>query len=126
MVLIRLLNACHYFPGFVYDGARLREDVDTIAVEVRPRQGAKPRCSGCQRSAAGYDRLAKRRFQFIPLWGYAVVLRYTMRRVDCRACGVKVEQGTLGAGQTHPHRGVHAVSGPLDTQAGVDRDRTSV
>ena len=25
------------------------------------------------------------------MWGYAVILLYRMRRVDCRGCGVKVE-----------------------------------
>jgi len=87
MLLTRLLNACHHFPGFVYEGARLCQDRNLIEVRVRPRHGSKPRCSGCQQPAAGYDRLAERRFEFIPLWGYAVILRYAMRRVDCRGCG---------------------------------------
>lgn len=92
MLLTRLLNACHHFPGFVYERAQLRQELNTIEVRVRPRRGSKPRCSSCQRPGAGYDRLAERRFEFIPLWGYAVVLLYAMRRVDCRHCGVKVEQ----------------------------------
>src|SRR5205823_6397094 len=32
--------------------------------------------------------LVERRFEFIPLWGFLVFLLYTMRRVDCRRCGV--------------------------------------
>src|SRR5262249_10593383 len=32
-----------------------------------------------------------RRFEFVPLWGYAVYLWHNMRRVDCRRCGVKIE-----------------------------------
>jgi hypothetical protein len=32
------------------------------------------------------------RFQFVPLWGMAVIFLYAMRRVDCRRCGVKVER----------------------------------
>lgn len=67
-----MLNACHRFPGFVYERAHLRKDLNTIEVKVRPRQGAKAQCSGCQRPAAGYDRLDERRFEFIPLWGYGV------------------------------------------------------
>jgi transposase len=35
--------------------------------------------------------LPTRRFEFIPIWGYAVMLLYAMRRVQCRNCGVKVE-----------------------------------
>ena len=38
--------------------------------------------------APGYDQLAERRFEFIPLWGFLVFLLYSMRRVDCRRCGV--------------------------------------
>ena len=92
MLLTRLLNACHRFPGFVYDGVKLNESAKTIEVQVRPRRGSKPHCSGCSRPAAGYDRLPERGFEFIPMWGFAVLLLYSMRRVQCRACGVKVEQ----------------------------------
>lgn len=92
MLLTRLLNACHHFPGFVYERARLSEASQTIEIDVRPRKGSKARCSGCNRPAPGYDQLAQRRFEFIPIWGFAVVLLYAMRRVQCRRCGVKVER----------------------------------
>lgn len=92
MLLTRLLNACHRFPGFVYEGARLCERSKTIEIAVRPRRGSKARCSGCGRPARGYDQLAVRRFEFIPIWGFAVVLLYAMRRVECHSCGVKVEE----------------------------------
>ena len=32
-----------------------------------------------------------RSFAFIPLWGFAVVLFYCVRRVECRSCGVHAE-----------------------------------
>ena len=92
MLLTRLLNACHHFPGFVYDGASLDQATKTIEVQVRPRRGSKPRCSGCSQCAPGYDRLAERGFEFIPMWGFAVLLLYSMRRVHCRACAVMVEE----------------------------------
>lgn len=91
MLLTRLLNACHHIPGFVYEGARLCEATQSIEIDVRPRKGSKPICSCCSQPAPGYDTLAQRRFEFIPVWGFAVFLLYTMRRVDCRDCGVKVE-----------------------------------
>jgi transposase len=99
MLLTRLLNACHHFPGFVYEGARLNETTQTIEVDVRPRRGSRPRCSGCGHSARGYDTQPERRFEFIPIWGFAVVLLYRMRRVQCRACGVKVEAVPWGIGK---------------------------
>jgi transposase len=92
MLLARLLNACHHFPGFVYAAVRLLEATSTIEVDVRPRRGSKAHCSCCGKAAPGYDVQPVRRFAFIPIWGYAVVLLYAMRRVQCPRCGVKVEQ----------------------------------
>jgi transposase len=34
---------------------------------------------------------APRSFQFVPLWGFVVLLWYFTRRIDCRECGVTVE-----------------------------------
>jgi transposase len=97
MQLITLLNHCQRFPGFVYERARLV--AQTIEIDVRPRQGSKPVCSGCQQRASTYDHLGLRRFEFVPLWGFMVVLLYRMRRVACPACGVKVEQVPWGCGK---------------------------
>ena len=36
MLLTRLLNACHRFPGFVYEGARLNETTKTIEMMSAP------------------------------------------------------------------------------------------
>ena len=99
MLLIRLLNACHHCPGFVYVGARLCAAIKTIEVDVRPRQHSKACCSGCHKPASGYDQLPQRRFEFIPIWGFAVILLYCMRRVDCRQCGVKVEEVPWATGK---------------------------
>jgi len=92
MRLITLLNHCQHFTGFVYGKARLCQQTDTIEIDVRPRRGSKPVCSGCHRPAPGYDHLGVRRFDFIPLWGLMVQLLYRMRRVDCSTCGVRVEE----------------------------------
>ena len=99
MLLTRLLNACHHFPGFVYTAARLCKATNVIEIDVRPRTGSKPCCSGCQQPGSGYDQLPQRRFEFIPIWGFAVLLLYRMRRVDCRQCGVKVEEVPWATGK---------------------------
>ena len=104
-MLIRLLNACHHFPGFVYAGARLELKSNIIEIDVRPRKGSKARCSACHRPSAGYDRLPTRRFEFIPFWGFAVFLVYAMRRVACARCGVTVEEVPWGSGK---HQLTHA------------------
>jgi transposase len=35
----------------------------------------------------------------VPLWGIAVFLVYTMRRVECRRCGVRVERVPWASGK---------------------------
>jgi len=71
----------------------------SIEVSVRPRKGSAI-CSRCHQPAPGYDQLGERRFEFIPLWGFFVLLLYTMRRVDCRRCGaVVVEEVPWGDGK---------------------------
>jgi len=74
----------------------------TLEVEIQPRQNSRAICSGCGKSRPGYDRESKaRRFQFVPLWGIAVVFLYAMRRVDCPLCGVKVECVPWAEGKNH-------------------------
>ena len=67
---------------------------------VRPSKGSAAVCSRCHLPVPGYDQLAERRFESIPLWGFLVFLLYTMRRVDCRRCGVvAVEEVPRGDGK---------------------------
>ena len=100
MELITILNRCHRFRGFVYQHAHFSADKKSIEVAVRPRKGSAAVCSRCHLPAPGYDQLAERRFEFIPLWGFLVFLLYTMRRVDCRRCGVvAVEEVPWGDGK---------------------------
>jgi transposase len=101
MELITILNRCHRFPGFVYRRARFGPDRKTIEVTVSPRLRSTAICSGCHKPAPGYDRLPERRFEFIPFWGFLVFFLYSMRRVNCRACGVRVEDVPWGDGKRH-------------------------
>src|SRR5580700_1369956 len=71
MELITILNRCHRFRGFVYQQAHLGADKKSIEVAVRPRKGSTAVCSRCHLPAPGYDQLAERRFEFIPLWGFS-------------------------------------------------------
>ena len=98
--LITILNRCHRFRGFIYQHAYFSADEKSIEVAVRPRKGSAAVCSRCHLPAPGYDQLAERRFEFIPLWGFLVFLLYTMRRVNCRRCGiVAVEEVPWGDGK---------------------------
>lgn len=64
---------------------------ELIEIMVEPHGGIRGRCSQCQRPAPGYDRLAERRWQFVPLWGIPTWFRYAPRRVECTEHGVVVE-----------------------------------
>ena len=100
MELITILNRCHRFRGFVYQHAHFSADKKSIEVVVRPRKGSAAVCSRCHLPAPGYDQIAERRFEFIPLWGFLAFLLYTMRRVNCRRCGiVAVEEVPWGNGK---------------------------
>lgn len=97
MQLKTILNRVHPVKGFVYEKVSWASDAAApcglrLDVRVRARRGSRGLCSGCGRRGPGYDSLDDRRFDFVPLWGMAVVLIYAMRRVDCPFCGVKVEQ----------------------------------
>ena len=51
-----------------------------------------PRCGRCLEPAPYRDTRPTRRFRHVPMWGIAVELRYTPRRVSCPRCqGVRVE-----------------------------------
>jgi transposase len=92
-----VLNRIHKIKGFVYEKVHFRGD--HLEVQVRPRKGSKPICSGCEQAGPGYDTLDERYFKFVPLWGITVYLLYAMRRVACSQCGITVEQVPWAAGK---------------------------
>lgn len=103
MHLQSILRRVQPLPGFVYGSVTLRKrrGCDTeIDVWIRPRAGARAICGNCGKKRRGYDTLSERRFAFVPLWGMAVFLRYTMRRVDCGSCGVTVEMVPWASGKS--------------------------
>ncbi len=65
MLLKTVLRRVHPVKGLVYERARFNGD--PIEVEIRPRKGSRPICSGCGRRGPGDDTLAPRRFEFVPL-----------------------------------------------------------
>ena len=100
MQLKSILNRVHKIPGFVYERCSWDGAEGPIEVEVRPRKNSWSVCSGCGSIAVGYDRIGKRRFDFVPLWQIPVVLIYEMRRVECHRCGVRVEQVPWAEGKS--------------------------
>lgn len=84
-VLRRLLGVTKMFVEeicFTVDGG--------LAVTVRPTWRLS-RCGQCRRRAPRYDRRPVRRWRHLPWGRCSVDLLYEPWRVDCRACGVRVE-----------------------------------
>ena len=95
-----ILNRIQRHRSLVYGPVRLVQGPRlALEVEVRPRANSWAKCSGWGKAAPGYDTLATRRFEFVPLWGIAVFLVYAMRRVACASCGVKVETVPWASGK---------------------------
>ncbi len=94
MQLKTILNFVEPYKSFVYKKVRWADSESRTEIEIliEPRSNSQAICSGCDCQAPGYDRLSARRFEFVPLWQIAVYFVYSMRRVECPTCGVKVEQ----------------------------------
>lgn len=76
------LKHCH-ITGFEFTETEL-------AVDARPKRRA-PVCGGCgRRSDRLYD-ARPREWRHLELIGLRVLIRYAIRRVDCRRCGVTTE-----------------------------------
>ena len=105
MLLKTLLNRVHPVKGFVYEKVEwvetpLRPNGYRLEVSIRSRRGSRGVCSGCGRRGPTYDHLSPRCFDFVPLWGLAVMLMYALRRIACRHCGVKVERVPWATGKS--------------------------
>jgi len=89
-----ILNQVEKYKDFVYERVRWQGEGQerVLVVEVRERAHRPGRCAECGEPGPGYDRLAARQFEYVPLWGIPVYLLYALRRVQCPRCGVKVER----------------------------------
>ena len=74
MQIKTILNRIQKHRGFVYGTVQLEEQGTGLAltVDIAPHRRNRPRCAGC--GDRGPDRLARRRFEFVPLWGRARLL----------------------------------------------------
>jgi transposase len=93
MLIKTILNRVHPIKGFLYTKVHFNiNNGNEIVATIEHRQNSKGRCSLCEKSSPGYDRLPERRFDFIPLWNIPVSLAYRPRRVSCKEHGVIVEK----------------------------------
>lgn len=91
MLIKTLLNSKYKLKSFVYGEVRIISN--SIEVEIKPRKNSKAICSNCNKASKScYDLRPSRRYEFVPLWGMKVFFKYSPRRVDCKNCGIRVEQ----------------------------------
>lgn len=97
-----ILNNCQKFKSFIYCEVKWleREGEKCLAVIIKPRKNGHAICSCCHKFASCYDRLEERLFEFVPLWGYRFFFIYQMRRVNCKRCGIKVEEVPWATGKS--------------------------
>jgi transposase len=102
MLVVTLLNRHEKHKGFVYGQARLDDGgvEERVVIPIRSRTNSRGDCSCCGRPGPCHDHLAERAFHYVPLWGYAVVFLYALRRIDCSQCGVKVERVPWASGKS--------------------------
>ena len=72
---------------------------DGLVIDVKPRW-RKPRCGQCGRCRPIYDTCEARTWRHLALGRSPFRFRYAPRRVDCRKCGVRVEQVPWAAHQS--------------------------
>ena len=101
MHLKTIINYCCNFNGFVIKNSSFDKKKKWIDVQIRAQKNHQGRCSICHQKGATYDHLPSRKFEFIPIWGYAVYFNYAMRRINCPTCGVKVESVPWASGKNH-------------------------
>ena len=100
VTLKTILNKVQPLKGFLYASVCFSQRVPyQIEAVVFSRLGTNARCSGCDRPCSVYDHLETRSWQMPPLWLFSMVLVYTMRRVNCPACGVVVEKVPWATGK---------------------------
>lgn len=100
MLIKTVLNRVHPLKRFVYGAVSIVANV--VHVTVEPRRRSRGTCSKCSERGPTYDtRRPPRQFDFVPLWGIAVVLIYAMRRIDCQRCGVTIEKVPWADGKHH-------------------------
>lgn len=79
--------------GYRVKQVGFRDEVDQprLYIEIERRSGKRFRCGGCNRPT-GWVRDAKMRtWDDLPWGGHRVTLRYRLRRLNCRRCGIRSE-----------------------------------
>ena len=81
------------------DGYRVKQvgfkddaDEPRLWIDIERRSGRRYRCSGCNRPTGRVRDAKTRAWDDLPWGGHRVTLRYRLRRLQCRQCGIRTER----------------------------------
>ena len=97
MQIKTILNRIQKQRGFVYGTILIEEQIGGLAltIAVAPHRRNRPQCGGCGQRGGVYDRLAPRRFEFVPLWGLRVFFLYMMRSKSTRLNSSHIQKSRM-------------------------------
>ncbi len=125
-VLIKtLLNRCYWLKSFVYAKASMEmvKSVEAIVVQIEPRKNSRVCCSGCGRTASGYDHMSEaRHFEFVRHVGDEGVFSLPHAAGQLPAVRGEGRRGALGQGQESSELANAMVSGPVGEALELGRD----
>lgn len=84
-IIKRTLNLCDHKIVSVEDNQKY------ILIYLEKKFIHRLPCSCCGARCKPRDKLKIRTWRHVPLWGISVYLNYTPRRINCKNCGIKVE-----------------------------------
>lgn len=73
--------------GFKVDG-----EFPRLWIDIERRPAKRYRCSGCNRTTGRVRDAKMRTWDDLPWGGNRVTLRYRLRRLNCRQCGIRTER----------------------------------
>ncbi len=69
----------------------IKRSISEIVIHIDRIRRRRLSCGQCGHRAKVRDRLRRRRWRHVPLWGIPVTITYQPSRVNCPTCGIKVE-----------------------------------
>lgn len=94
MLVKTILNKIEKFKSFVYEKTyfEIMDGEESLIVELSPRKNSRGTCCTCGKYCSTYDTQFIRDYEYVPLWGIRVYLRYAARRVNCKVDGIHIER----------------------------------
>jgi transposase len=103
-VLIKtILNHIEKCKSFIYENAfwQTINGERSLIIQMAARKNSQGECRCCGKRCGAYDTQPVRYYEYVPLWGIRVYLRYEPRRLCCKKCGIHVERVPWAEGKEH-------------------------